>query len=282
MQEIVNRKKSDNRLQGKITAMLFFEPSTRTFSSFLTAVQRLGGGSLPFNGMKNTSVEKGESFEHTIRVFSVYADCLIIRHPEIGYPARAAALTDNPVINAGDGAGEHPSQAVFDTYTILKRFPEKKELTVTLAGDLKYGRTVHSLSKLLLKCGRKITFNLVSPLMLSMPSQITEALERNSSVRRTDQLKEAVNGSDVIYMTRVQKERFNDPDEYEKLKSFYRLNKSLLTGANKEVIIMHPFPIAAGEISPEMDNDPRSLYLNEQLKNGLSVRMALLDLILNP
>ena len=282
MKNLIAEKGGDDSLKGKIGAFLFFEPSTRTFSSFITAMQRLGGGIIPLNGMENTSVEKGESFEHTVRVFSTYADCLIIRHPEVGYPTKATQVSAVPVVNAGDGPGEHPTQALLDVYTIVRRFPDKKELTVTLAGDLKFGRTVHSLAKLLLKTDKKINFNLVSPEMLAMPYEITVKIKKSSSVFETSKLSETISVSDVIYMTRVQKERFENPAEYEKLKSFYRLDKSLLTRAKKEVIIMHPLPIAAGEISPELDDDSRSLYLREQLQNGLAVRMVLLNLILNP
>ena len=282
MKKLTVEKGGDDSLKGKIGAFLFFEPSTRTFSSFITAMQRLGGGIIPLNGMENTSVEKGESFEHTVRVFSTYADCLIIRHPEVGYPAKATQVSAVPVINAGDGSGEHPTQALLDVYTIMRRFPDQKELTVSLAGDLKFGRTVHSLAKLLLKADKKINFNLVSPEMLRMPGEITAKIRKNLKVSETEKLSEAIAESDVIYMTRVQKERFENPAEYENLKSYYRLDKSLLTRAKKEVIIMHPLPIAANEISHELDDDPRSLYLKDQLKNGLAVRMALLDVILNP
>lgn len=282
MIKVASEKGGNDSLRGKIGAFLFFEPSTRTFSSFITAMQRLGGGIIPLNGMKNTSVEKGESFEHTIRVFSAYADCLVIRHPVAGYPALAADTASVPVINAGDGIGEHPTQALLDVYTIMRHFPKKKELTVTLAGDLKFGRTVHSLSKLLVKTDKKINFNFVSPEKLGMPLGITSKIRKTSSVRETENLLSAISGSDVVYMTRVQKERFEYPAEYEKLKNFYILDRKIMSQAKKEVIVMHPLPIAAGEISAELDDDPRSLYLKDQLKNGLAVRMALLDLILNP
>src|SRR3989338_4817417 len=186
MKKLIAEKGGNDALKSRIAAFLFFEPSTRTFSSFITAMQRLGGGIIPLNGMRNTSVEKGESFEHTIRVFSTYADCLIIRHPEVGYPANATEFSAVPVVNAGDGPGEHPTQALLDVYTIVRRFPDKKELTVRLAGDLKFGRTVHSLSKLLLKIGKKINFNLVSPDILRMPAGITAKISKNSKVCETE------------------------------------------------------------------------------------------------
>lgn len=281
MRELIKTKGGDTRLQGKILAALFFEPSTRTFSSFLTSMQRLGGGIIPLNGMQNTSIEKGESFEHTVKVFSTYADCLVIRHPQIGKPKVACQFSRVPVINAGDGIGEHPTQAIYDTFTILEHFQDKKELTVSLIGDLKNGRTVHSLAKLLSVTGKIIRFNFISPKILKMPDSIIRNVSiKNHYVEETDNIADKIGQSDVIYMTRVQKERFLNIIEYETVKSFYQLDKKLLAKSKKDVIVMHPLPIAAGEISTEIDADPRSVYLTEQLQNGLYIRMALLDLIL--
>ncbi|OGG25026.1 aspartate carbamoyltransferase [Candidatus Gottesmanbacteria bacterium RIFCSPHIGHO2_12_FULL_40_13] len=278
---LVKQKGGDNRLQGRILAALFFEPSTRTFSSFITAMQRLGGGIIPLNGMQNTSIEKGESFEHTIRVFSSYADCLVVRHPQVGMPQIAALVASVPVINAGDGIGEHPSQAVYDCFTIVSRFMEKSRLTVSLIGDLKNGRTVHSLAKLLPKTGLKINFNFVSPEVLKMPPEITGYVKsKNCPVTETDDLLSVVGKSEVLYVTRVQKERFSDLGEYEKIKNYYVVNRKVLQNSAKDTVIMHPLPIAAGEISDDLDDYPGSLYLRQQLQNGLYIRMALLDLIL--
>jgi len=281
MQELAQTKGGDRRLAGKIMAALFFEPSTRTFSSFITAMQRLGGGIIPLNGMTNTSIEKGESFEHTVRVFSVYADCLIIRHPLKGLPLQACQYSKVPVVNAGDGTGEHPTQAIFDTFTIFQRFPTQKELVISLVGDLKNGRTVHSLAKLLAKTGILIHFNFISPKILEMPEDIVRSVSLyNQHISVTDNLAKKLAESDVIYMTRVQKERFKNLIEYNLIKNYYQLSKKMLAKSKKDVLIMHPLPIAAGEISADLDNDPRSIYLTDQLQNGLYVRMALLDLIL--
>lgn len=281
MESLVNKKGGDERLKGKIMALLFFEPSTRTFSSFLTAMQRLGGGIIPINGMQNTSIEKGESFEHTIRVFSTYADIIVIRHLQKGLPQQASQIAQVPVINAGDGVGEHPTQALLDVYTIFNRFGQNKKLNITMIGDLRNGRTVHSLAKLLSKFELTEKINLISPQMLKMPPDVLSVLKKGAiDYEETEDLREVINKSDVLYVTRVQKERFSDIKEYEKFKSFYRVNRKLLEHSKKELIIMHPLPIAAGEIAAEMDDDRKSLYLNTQLKNGLYIRMALLDLIL--
>lgn len=281
MRTLVTNQGGDDRLKGKILAALFFEPSTRTFSSFITAMQRLGGGIIPNNGMKNTSIEKGESFEHTIRVFSTYADCLVVRHPLVGKPKQASEVSSVPVINAGDGIGEHPSQAIYDVFTILERFPAKKDLVVSLIGDLKNGRTVHSLTKTLLKLPIKIKFNFISPQILVMHEAIKkEVSKKGASFIQTDDLYSHVKESNVLYVTRVQKERFTDLKEYDRVKDFYKVNEETIKNAKKNMIIMHPLPIAVGEIDRQLDDNPHSLYLKDQLKNGLFVRMALLDLIL--
>lgn len=281
MGKLVNKNGGDDRLKGKILAALFYEPSTRTFSSFLAAMQRLGGGIIPFNGMKNTSVEKGESFKHTVQVFSRYADCLVIRHPQSRMPAQGAKYADIPVINAGDGINEHPTQALFDTYTIRNNFNGLDRLTVTLVGDLKNGRTVHSLSQILAKMGTNLKFNFVSPVVLKMPQELKKKINTmGTNIKETESLSDVIPQSDVIYMTRVQKERFADLAEYEKLKSYYQLDRKMMEKAKQNSLVMHPLPIAAGEINNDLDNDPRSVYLNKQLSNGLYLRMALLDLIL--
>lgn len=282
MEKLVKEKGGDDRLSGKILAALFFEPSTRTFSSFITAMQRLGGGIIPMNGMKNTSIDKGESFEHTVKVFSNYADILVIRHPEFGMPRIASEYAGVPVINAGDGIGEHPTQALLDVYTITDHFKSSKDLVVTLVGDLKNGRTVHSLSKLIAKMGIVGKFNFVSPPVLTMPVDIKKSIvAQKAQIIETESMESAILGSDVIYMTRVQKERFEDQKEYDRLKSYYQLTQQMLSKTKKDALVMHPLPIAAGEINHQVDNDPRSVYLTKQLRNGLSVRMALLHLILN-
>lgn len=281
MEKLVKQKGGDDRLKGKIMAALFFEPSTRTFSSFITAIQRLGGGIIPLNGMQNTSVAKGESFHHTVQVFSRYADCLVIRHPEVGMPKLACGYASMPIINAGDGIGEHPTQALFDTYTIREHFGSLNNLVLTMVGDLKFGRTVHSLTKLLAKLDQSVRFNFVSPKLLAMPQEIIKAVEtQGTSYSETEKLDKVIGETDVLYVTRVQKERFTDLGEYERLKSFYMVNKKMLEGVKSKMIVMHPLPIATGEINNDLDDDSRSVYLTEQLSNGLYLRMALLDLIL--
>lgn len=282
MKQLTIQKGGDDRLKGKILAALFFEPSTRTFSSFITAMQRLGGGIIPLNGMKNTSIEKGESYQHTVQVFSRYADLLVIRHPEVGMPKLATQYIDKPVINAGDGIGEHPTQALFDAFTMLERFKSLDNLSVTLVGDLKNGRTVHSLAKLLVKISSNLILNLVAPEKLSFPDAMLKPLKNKlKKIYETDSLADKISTTDVLYITRVQKERFSDLQEYDRLKSYYRVDKKLLMKAKKEMIIMHPLPIAAEEITSQIDTDRRAVYLKNQLSNGLYLRMALLDLILN-
>ncbi len=282
MRKLVMTKGGDDRLKHRIMTALFYEPSTRTFSSFISAMQRLGGGIIPLNGMKNTSVEKGESFHHTVQVFSRYSDCLVIRHYQVGLPRLATNYITKPVINAGDGFGEHPTQALFDVYTIIEKLGQLDGLTITLVGDLKFGRTVHSLSQLLARLSTQVVINLVAPTQLRMPVDITENLQnRKVKIQETDNLDEVLPQTDVLYVTRVQKERFDDLSEYEKLKSYYIVDKKKLKTAKKKMIIMHPLPIAAGEIQNEVDSDSRSVYLNSELSNGLYLRMALLDLILN-
>lgn len=281
MRKMVQTESGDQRLRGKMMAATFFEPSTRTYSSFIVAMQRLGGGIVPLNGMQSTSVVKGESFEHSVRVFSQYVDCLVIRHPEVGKPKLAADTVDIPVINAGDGVGEHPTQALFDSLTMLQSFPKVKSLTISLIGDLKNGRTVHSLAKLLPRLGKKIKFNFVSPKILAMPEDIKDKVkELKTEYQELDKVSEIIAESDVLYVTRVQKERFSNLGLYEKLKSFYMISRDTVKTSKKNLIIMHPLPIGGGEIASDLDDDPRSLYLNKELTNGLYLRMALLDLIL--
>src|SRR3989344_6341961 len=224
MKSLVTKNGGDDRLRGKIVVAAFFEPSTRTFSSFSAATQRLGAGVVAHNGMQNTSIAKGESFEHTVFVFSRYSDCLIVRHPQPGNPREAAGFVDIPVINAGDGINEHPTQALFDTYTISRHFGRVNGLTVAMVGDLKNGRTVHSLTKTLIKIDR-LNLIFVAPNALKMQTEIKQQVKNNnSSLLEVDNLEEALKKCDVVYMTRVQKERFDDITEYERLKDFYKLN----------------------------------------------------------
>jgi carbamoyl-phosphate synthase/aspartate carbamoyltransferase/dihydroorotase/carbamoyl-phosphate synthase/aspartate carbamoyltransferase len=280
MKKLVEERGGDSRLKEKILAALFYEPSSRTFSSFITAMQRLGGGVIPLNGMRNTSVDKGETLEDTARVFSSYADIIVLRHDKVGSAKIFTNYATVPVINAGDGSGEHPTQALLDAYTVSKHFESFAGLNVGLIGDLLYGRTVHSLAQILPKLGVK-NFIFISPSSLRMPDEIGQKIkEEGGQFEETESLEKVMAKLDVIYMTRVQKERFADASAYEKVKNTYILDRKLLARVREKAVIMHPLPRVT-EIHPSVDSDPRSLYFREQMRNGMYLRMALLDLILN-
>lgn len=279
MKKLVEKGGGDERLKEKVMAALFYEPSSRTFSSFITSMQRLGGAIIPLNDMGATSVAKGETLEDTARVFSSYADIIVIRHNQVGSSRIFSDNASVPVINAGDGIGEHPTQALLDVYTIKSHFGSLNNLTVGMIGDLLNGRTVHSLSKSLLEVGIR-KFIWVSPKALRMPKIIIDrAKTSGADIRETEDLKKVMGDLDVIYDTRVQKERFTDIAEYERLKLAYIITPDIMKKAKKTAVLMHPLP-RVGEISPQVDSDPRALYLREQMKNGMYIRMALLDLIL--
>jgi len=279
LREIVQTKGSTDILRGKILTALFYEPSSRTYASFISAMQRLGGGIIPLNGMTNTSVAKGETLEDTIHVFDSYGDCIVMRHPEVGTSVKAAVYAKGPVVNAGDGTGEHPTQALLDVYTIRRHFPSLQGTTVTLVGDLLNGRTVHSLI-MLLALYTPSRINLVSPNELRMPEEYVAYVQKTGiRVSQTDILNDVVSTTDVLYATRVQKERFSDVKVYERLKHRYVITRDTMKLLKKDTILMHPLP-RVGEISPDIDGDPRALYLREQVPNGMYVRMAVLSLIL--
>ncbi len=280
MHKLVDISGGDERLRGKIMTALFYEPSSRTFGSFITSMQRLGGGIIPLQGVTYSSVSKGETLPDTVRTFESFSDVIVIRHPEKGAAKIAAEFCNKPVINAGDGTGEHPTQAFLDAFTIFHHFPEILNLTVGMVGDLSNGRTVHSLSQLLLLLGIK-NFIFVSPKELRMPIEIVEKIKNlGGKVQESESLIDNISNMDVIYDTRVQKERFTDQNEYEKLKFAYVIDNKMMAKAKKSAVLMHPLP-RVGEIATEVDSDPRALYLREQMRNGMYVRMALLDLILN-
>ena len=244
---------------------LFYEPSTRTSSSFYSAMVKLGGNVIPINDVNFSSVSKGETLEDTIQVMSGYSDVIVLRHPEMGACARAAAVSKVPIINAGDGVGEHPTQALLDLYTIKKYHRLNNNLCVALVGDLKHGRTVHSLLKLLRLYDVQV--HLVSPQGMEMPLHLTLPQDH----KHTD-LQECVAHMDVIYMTRVQKERIQDPmlrDQFQE----YRITTHLMDQAKNSMILMHPLPRVT-EIGREIDADPRAVYFN-QTENGLYVRQAI-------
>ena len=279
MRGMVERVGTFDLLKGKILANLFYEPSTRTSSSFTAAMERLGGSVIPINEVKYSSVSKGESLPDTIRTLECYADVIVLRHPETGSAAIAAKAARKPVINAGDGVGEHPTQALLDKFTIFEELGAGQidGMTVTMLGDLKYGRTVHSLARLLSLYNVKI--NYVSPEILRMPKEVmNEVGEKGIPQAEYDSLETILPEADVLYVTRVQKERFEDPAEYEKVKGAYVIDPIIMKAAKQEMIVMHPLP-RVGEISVDFDDDPRAAYFR-QMEYGLYVRMALLAMVL--
>ncbi len=228
---MVERIGTFDLLKGKILANLFYEPSTRTSSSFTAAMERLGGSVIPISEVKYSSVSKGESLPDTIRTLECYADVIVLRHPETGSAAIAAKAAKKPVINAGDGVGEHPTQALLDTFTIMEEIGRLDNLTVTMLGDLKYGRTVHSLARLLSKFNN-IKLNYVSPDILKMPKEVMdEVAEKGVPQAEFSSLEKVLPETDVLYVTRVQKERFEDPADYEKVKGAYVIDPEIMKAA---------------------------------------------------
>ena len=265
-----------NLLKGKILATLFFEPSTRTRLSFEAAMQRLGGGVISMASAESSSAAKGETVADTAMTVAQYADAIVIRHPRIGSAREAAEAADIPVINAGDGAGQHPTQALLDIYTISKELGSLKNLKISLVGDLKNGRTVHALVEILSLYGAKLYF--VSPGILKMPEEITAHLKSGGiEIVETEDLAYAASQTDLVYMTRIQKERFSDLAEYERLKGSYVVNGKFLAALKKDLTVMHPLP-RVDEIHTEVDSYAGAAYFR-QVRNGVSIRMALLAMI---
>ncbi|HEX9596114.1 MAG TPA: aspartate carbamoyltransferase [Anaerolineales bacterium] len=277
LREIVARIGTIDLLKGKILANLFYEPSTRTSSSFTAAMERLGGSVIPINEVRYSSVSKGESLPDTVRSLECYADVIVLRHPEVGASALAAQYARKPIINAGDGVGEHPTQALLDLFTVIEELGSAKGLTVTMLGDLKNGRTVHSLSRLLSLFNVKL--NYVSPEVLKMPAEILAELKA-SGIQQKEfaDLEPVLAETDVLYVTRVQKERFTDEQEYEQVKGLYVISADTMKRAKQKMIVMHPLP-RVGEISMDVDEDPRAAYFR-QMEYGLYTRMALLAMVL--
>ncbi|HAI97980.1 TPA: aspartate carbamoyltransferase [Candidatus Peribacteria bacterium] len=273
--EGVLKKGGSDLLHGKILASLFYEPSTRTRLSFETAMQRLGGQVVTADGLQFSSLYKGESVEDTIKVVNQYADIIAMRHPEQGSADRAASVSAIPFINAGDGPGQHPTQALLDLYTIEKERGKIDGIHITMVGDLKFGRTVHSLS-FLLGLYKDIRFTLVSPAELTMPEKVTSFYkEKKIAYTETENLEDGLD-ADVVYMTRVQKERFEDAAQYERLKLKYILTAQQLKG--RSVTVLHPLP-RVGEIALDVDPLPTAAYFR-QVRNGVVLRMALLAMLL--
>jgi aspartate carbamoyltransferase catalytic subunit len=278
MREMVERVGGCNLLHGAILACLFYEPSTRTSASFIAAMERLGGSVIPITqGVQFSSVSKGESLPDTIRTLEQYADVIVLRHPEIGSAQISADYASVPVINAGDGAGEHPTQALLDLFTIQEELGYIDGLKIAMVGDLRYGRTVHSLTKLLLQYDVSLRF--VSPDTLRLPmSLMNELIDKRVKVRETHDVADVIQNADVLYVTRVQKERFSDLAQYEDVKNLYEITPDIMKQAKSKMIVMHPLP-RVGEIHYAVDNDPRAAYFR-QVKNGMYIRMALLAAVL--
>jgi len=260
---------------GKLLATLFYEPSTRTRFSFEAAMLRLGGQVIGFSEPNSSSVAKGESISDTIRTIACYADIAVMRHPKEGAPRVAANSTDMPVINAGDGGHQHPTQTLTDLLTIRRQKGGFKNLTVGLCGDLKFGRTVHSLIKALSRY-EGINFVLISPEELRIPEYVRRGVldKNNIPYREVRKMQDVMGELDVLYMTRVQRERFFNEEDYIRLKDTYILDAEKMKSAKSDMMVLHPLP-RVNEIAVEVDDDPRALYF-VQAKNGMFVRMALI------
>ena len=277
MRSIVKRVGATDLLKGYILANLFYEPSTRTSSSFIAAMQRLGGSVIPIHGVQYSSVSKGESLPDTIRTLECYADVIVLRHPEVGASEVAARYASKPIISAGDGVGEHPTQGLLDIYTILSELGTLDGLHVAMVGDLKHGRTVHSLARLLRLYDTRLSF--VSPDILRLPAELKdELLEAGRPIAETERVEDIIADADVVYVTRVQKERFADLREYEAVKDFYEITPEIMSRAKPKMALMHPLP-RVGEIHYDVDDDPRAAYFR-QMANGMYIRMALLAAVL--
>ena len=281
MEEVLDRAAAiepSDALADRVLALLFFEPSTRTRMSFDTAMKRLGGRTTDIGSSEASSVSKGETLADTVRVVEGYADAIVLRHPKQGSAKLASDFADVPIINAGDGAGHHPTQTLLDLYTMREsRDAPLDELHVGLMGDLKYGRTVHSLALALATFGATITF--VSPSELRVPERVRYELERrDAAYDEVEELHDVLPDLDVLYATRIQQERFPDQQEYERIAHSYRIDGETVESAAEDVAIMHPLP-RVDEIAPEVDDLPNARYF-EQAHNGVPVRMAILDMVL--
>jgi aspartate carbamoyltransferase catalytic subunit len=278
MREMVDRISGVDLLKGRVLACLFYEPSTRTSASFIAAMERLGGSVIPITqGVQFSSVSKGESLPDTIRTLEQYSDVIVLRHPELGSAKVAADYAAIPVINAGDGAGEHPTQALLDLFTIQDELGTIDGLKIAMVGDLRYGRTVHSLTKLLLHYNVSLRF--VSPEILRLPLTImNEVIDAKKNARETHDVADVIENADVLYVTRVQKERFSDLSQYESVRDHYEITPEIMERAKKKMVVMHPLP-RVGEIHYAVDKDPRAAYFR-QVRNGMYIRMALLAAVL--
>ena len=278
MREIVGRIGGLELLKGHVLTCLFYEPSTRTSSSFIAAMERLGGSVIPITqGVQFSSVSKGETLADTVRTLEQYSDAIVLRHPQTGSAKLAADYAGVPILNAGDGTGEHPTQALLDLFTIREELGLVDGLRVAMVGDLRYGRTVHSLTKLLLHFDVSLRF--VSPEILRLPLSImNEVIDAGVDARETHDVADVIKNADVLYVTSVQKERFSDMAQYEEVKDHYEITPELMEEAKEKMIVMHPLP-RVGEIHYAVDDDPRAAYFR-QVQNGMFIRMALLAAVL--
>ena len=270
---IANPKAYGSACSGQILGTLFFEPSTRTRLSFTSAMMSLGGNVLGFSEVSSTSVSKGETVADTIKMVSAYSDIIAMRHPKEGAPIVASEISSVPIINAGDGGHFHPTQTLTDLLTIKRKLGRLDNLTVGLCGDLKYGRTVHSLIAAMTRY-ENVKFVLIAPDELKLPDYVKDEFLKDGAYKEVYDLDEAIPELDVLYMTRVQQERFASLDDYERLKDSYILTVEKLKGAKKTLSIMHPLP-RVNEISNDVDADPRAHYF-DQAANGRYIRMALI------
>lgn len=280
MKKIAINAKPSKVLNGNIVTLLFYEPSSRTFGSFSAAIKQLGGQTVEIiNPQQFSSVAKGETLEDTIRVFEAYCDAIVLRHPNVGSGELAAkAASFVPIISAGDGIGEHPTQALLDLYTIYEKFKRLDNLTILFTGDILYGRTVHSLLRGL-SLFKNNTVYLLSPHQLRLSEEDREIFSKKLKIIEIEN-ETQIPKADVWYWTRVQKERFPSLSSYEKVKNKFVLTPELIKRyAGKNTVFMHPLP-RVGEIDPRVDENPRALYLRSQTRNGMYVRMALLGLVL--
>ncbi|HPF51285.1 MAG TPA: aspartate carbamoyltransferase [Draconibacterium sp.] len=272
-------KPNQELLKGKVVASLFFEPSTRTRLSFETAINRLGGRIIGFADPDSSSATKGETLHDTIKMVSNYADLIVMRHPLEGAARYAAEVSPVPVINAGDGANQHPTQTLLDLYSILKTQGTLDNINIFMVGDLKYGRTVHSLLQAMSEFENPI-FNFVAPTTLQMPRAYKHHLEaKGIRYFEHEEFTDIISAADIIYMTRVQKERFSDPIEYEKVKDVYILNNEMLSKTKPNVRILHPLP-RVNEISTDVDSNEKAYYF-EQARNGVFTREAIISYVMN-
>ena len=276
LEDVAKSKEISEELKGKLLGLMFFEPSTRTKISFETAMKRLGGECIGFENSGSSSVSKGESIADTAKMFEGYSDALVIRHELEGVSKFISDIVDVPVINAGDGAGQHPTQTLLDLYTIKKEIGDIDNLKIALIGDLKFGRTVHSLSDAL-GLFNNVKIYLVSPPEIKMPQEVLHDINKtNITWQEVDSIEKIIDDVDVLYVTRIQKERFGDINDYLKIKGAYIVNKKMLEG--KDLIVMHPLP-RIDEIATDVDNTKYNKYFT-QAANAVPVRMAILKTLI--